>query len=269
MRIRVLAAASAALLTILACNASSAAPTADDTIVPQAVVGGDYSHVWLNQGLGGADVYGGQVGGIVPFTPDFSGQVVGGYHRIDSNGFGADDWNVAGDVAWALPTGRIGVNVGYVTSGLAGIDANVTNYGVYGEYYAAPQVTLGLRGGGVTGSINAPGVGGSRTGGYVGGEAIGYVTPDFAARATVGYVGISSGHQWTAGIHGEYLFSEKTPISGWVGYDYSTIGANGFSISGNTLSIGLKYYLGGGGSLERHQRTGEDDWGPANLDLTH
>src|SRR5690349_551095 len=68
----------------------------DNAIVIQGVAGADYSYTSLNQGLGHANVYGGEVGGIAPFSPDFSGQVSGGYHRIDGHGFGADDWNVAG-----------------------------------------------------------------------------------------------------------------------------------------------------------------------------
>jgi hypothetical protein len=270
MRKYTIAAACAAASTILACGAASADPTPDSTaVVPQAVIGGDYSHVWLNRGLGDANIYGVNLGGITPLGGDFRGQVAGGYHRLDASGGGADEWNVAGTVAMSLPVGRIGANVGYVDAGLSGISGHVTNYGVYGEYYASPAVTLGLRGGGLTASANAFGFGGSRDGGYVGGEGIGYLTPNFAARATIGYVGVAGGHQWTAGVHGEYLLSEKTPLSAWVGYDYANLGGNGFSVRGNTLSVGLKFYLGGGGSLEQHQRTGEDDWGPANLDLTH
>jgi hypothetical protein len=272
MRNLLIVAASAVALAMSA-GLASADPTpasGDTVVVPQAVVGGDYGYTGFNQGLGHANTYGADVGGIMPFSTDFSGQLTGGYHRIDGSGAGADDWNVAGTVSWDTTMGRVGANVGYTNAGLSGLNANVTNYGVYGEYYAGQQFTVGLRGGGVSGSASAFGVGsGSSTGGYGGGEAVAYLMPDFAARATVGYVGISDGHQWTAGIHGEYLFSEKTPLSGWVGYDYSSIGAQGFEVHGNTVSIGLKYYFGGGGSLEQHQRTGEDDWGPSTLDLTH
>src|SRR5579864_1703816 len=255
--------------------AANAAPTgvpagSDNAVVPQAVAGADYSYTSLNQGLGNANIYGGELGGIVPFSNQFSGQVAGGYHRIDSHGSGANDWNIAGTLSWDAQAGRVGVNVGYTSASVVGASAHVTNYGVYGEYYA-DQYTLGVRGGGATISANAFGFGtGDQTGGYVGGEAVGYLMPDFAARATVGYVGINRGHQWTAGVRGEYLFSETTPISAWLGYDYASIGASGFgSVNGNTFSVGLKYYLGGSGSLEHHQRTGEDDWGPAALDLTH
>lgn len=270
MRTHLIAAASAAVLSLAAVAAASAQPASpDNAVVPQGVIGGDYSYVGLNDGLGNANVYGGELGGITPITSDFSGQVTGGYHRIDSHGFGANDWNVAGTVAWSQPWGRLGANVGYTNDSLAGASANITNYGVYGEYFA-DRFTLGLRGGGATGSASAFGFGtGSQTGGYGGAEAIGYLMPDLAVKGTVGYVGIDSGHQWTAGVRGEYLFSRDTPIAGWLGYDYSDIGGDGFSVHSNTFSVGLKYYFGGSGSLEHHQRTGVDDWGPSQLDLTH
>src|SRR6185312_4649950 len=251
------------LMAAASAAAQPAPPEGDNAVVPQAVIGGDYSYVGLNDGLGHANVYGVELGGITPLTSDFSGQVTGGYHRIDASGFGGNDWNVAGTVAWSRPWGRLGANVAYTNDSLDGLGGEITNYGVYGEYFA-DRFTLGARGGGATGSAHAFGFGtGSQTGGYGGAEAIGYVTPDLAVRGTVGYVGIDSGHQWTAGVHGEYLFSRDTPVSGWVGYDYADIGGDGFSVHGNTFSVGLKYYLGAGGSLQRHQRTGVDDWGPS------
>ena len=264
-----MAAAGAAALALVGASASAqpAPPPSDNAVVPQAVIGGDYSYLDVGNGFGHANVYGGELGGAMPITGDFSGQLTGGYHRIDASGFGADDWNVAGAAAWSPPWGRLGANVGYSKTSVLGASASVTNYGVYGEYFA-DQFTVGLRGGGATISARALGLGGSTTGGYGGGEAIGYVMPDLAVKGTVGYVGINGGHQWTAGVHGEYLISEATPISGWVGYDYDQLGAGGFgSVRANTFSVGLKYYFGGGGSLQHHQRTGVDDWGPSQLDL--
>jgi hypothetical protein len=270
LRTQFLAAASAAVLVFVGATAAfaqPAAPSPDNTVVMQGVVGGDYSYVGLNDGLGHANVYGVDLGGIVPLNPEFSAQVTGGYHRVDASGFGGNDWDVAGTVAWSQPWGRLGANVGYTNDSLAGVGGELTNYGVYGEYFA-DRFTVGARGGGATGSANAFGFGtGSRTGGYVGGEAIGYATPDLAVRGTVGWVGIDSLHQWTAGVRGEYLFSQATPISGWIGYDHADLDADGFSVRGDTFSVGVKYYFGGGGSLQHHQRTGVDDWGPSQLDL--
>lgn len=274
MRISSFAAASAAAVALFgggSALADTPSAASDTAVVAQGVIGGDYSYTGFNQGLGHANTYGGELGGIVPFGSDFSGQVTGGYHRIDASGFGANDWNVAGTVSWDPAWGRLGANVGYTNASVSGAHVNATNYGAYLEYYAGDRATLGLRGGGATVSASAFGMGsGSETGGYVGGQLLGYLTPDLALRGTVGYVGISGGHQTTAGVHGEWLVSESTPISAWVGYDYADFGGGGGSdVTGNTISVGLKYYFGGSGSLQHHQRTGEDDWGPAPVDLTH
>jgi hypothetical protein len=269
MRHQLIAAASAVALATFAGAAMAdppAQPPGDDTAVAaQGVVGADYSHLWI--GGGNANIYGGELSGILPVTGDFAGQVSGAYHRVEATGGGLNDWNVAGTLAWTSHQGRIGANVGYDGLSASGLGLSATNYGVYGEYYAGDQFTLGLRGGGATVSGGAFGFSAHRTGGYVGGEAIGYFMPDLAVRGTVGYFGIAGGHETTVGVHGEYLFSETFPISAWVGYDYANLGGGG-SISGNTLSVGLKYYFGGSGSLERHQRTGVDDWGPQVVDIT-
>jgi hypothetical protein len=272
LRTQFLVAAASAAFFVFAGAASAdpaAATTPDNAVVPQGVVGADYSYLGLNDHLGNANVYGAELGGVVPLEPNspFSLQVTGAYHRVDSHDLGGNDWNVGGAFAWSQPWGRVGANLGYTNDSLAGVGGEITNYGVYGEYFA-DRFTVGARGGGATGSANAFGFStGSQTGGYVGGEAIGYAMPDLAVRGTIGWVGIDQLHQFTAGVHGEYLFSQTTPISGWVGYDYADLGADGFSIHGNTFSVGLKYYFGGGGSLQHRQRTGVDDWGPSQIDI--
>jgi hypothetical protein len=273
LRTQFFAAASAAVFAFACVTTASAQPASppspDNAVVPQAVLGADYSYVGLNDGLGNANVYGADLGGIVPLTPGspFSVQVTGAYHRVDSHDLGGNDWNVGGAFAWSQPWGRVGANLGYTNDSFAGVGGEVTNYGVYGEYFG-DRFTVGARGGGATGSAHAFGLStGSSTGGYVGGEAIGYAMPNLAVRGTVGYVGIDAVHQLTAGVHGEYLFSETTPLSGWVGYDYADLGADGFSVHGNTFSVGLKYYFGGGGGLQHRQRTGVDDWGPSQIDF--
>ena len=168
--------------------------------------------------------------------------------------------------------GRVGLNVAYTSDSTHGVNASVINYGVFGEYYANDQFTLGLRGGGATLSGSTGGFGGvfgsgSTTGGYVGGEVVGYATPDFSVLGHVEYIGVKQGSQTSAGARAEYLFSESLPISGWVGYDYATLSGGGASVSSNTFRVGLRYYIGGGGSLVQHDRSGVDGWGPSALNL--
>jgi hypothetical protein len=271
-------AACAAALAAFACGAAIADPTsapapAAYAVVPQAVVGADYSYLSLNHG-GSANSFGGEAGGIMPFGGGFSGQIVGAYHSLDlSHGGGTlNNYNVGGDVAWSNDTGRIGVNVAYTGDNIRGANLDVTNYGVFGEYYAGDQFSLGLRGGGATVSASSGGFGGvfgrgSTNGGYVGGEVVAYATPDFDVQGHVNYIGVSRGDQTTVGAQAEYLLSQSLPLSGWVGYDYATLSGSGFRENSNTFSIGLRYYFGGNGSLVQRQRSGVDGWGPAAMNV--
>src|SRR5271155_1235966 len=68
-------------------------------VVPQAVIGGDYSYLSANGGS--ANIGGGEAAGIIPFGGGFSGQIGGAYHSVNFNGGGSyGDWNAGGAVAW-------------------------------------------------------------------------------------------------------------------------------------------------------------------------
>src|SRR5580692_4677698 len=148
-------AAAAAAVTIFACGtaladpAPAAAPAeAGYPVLPQAVVGGDYSYLSANHG-GQVNDFGGEAGGIIPFGDNFSGQVLGAYHNLSENHGGGsfNNYQVGGDLAWNWDMGRIGANVAYDSDTGHGVTGNITNYGVFGEYYASDQFTVGLRGG--------------------------------------------------------------------------------------------------------------------------
>jgi len=108
---------------------------------------------------------------------------------------------------------------------------------------------------------------GSTSGGYAGGEVVAYATPDFDLQGHVDYVGVNRGDQTTLGARAEYLISHSVPLSAWVGYDYATLRGGGLSENANTLSVGLRYYFGGGGTLVQRQRSGVDGWGPSPVDV--
>ncbi|HLI67323.1 MAG TPA: hypothetical protein VKU90_13255, partial [Caulobacteraceae bacterium] len=64
--------------------------------------------------------------------------------------------------------------------------------------------------------------------------------------------------------------SQTTPISVWVGYDYTNLHVGGGfgSITGNAVSVGLKYYFGGmPAPLVDRQRSGVDDFGVRTLNF--
>lgn len=270
MRNQLIGAASAAAIGFFAFGPAFAAPAAapsDATVVPQGVISADYNYVGAEHG-GYANVGGGELAGIMPLGADFSGQLIGGYQNYSFGGGNVNDWNIAGTASWDNQRGRLGVNVGYTGLNGFGADVDVTNYGAYGEYYASDRVTAGLRAGGVTASANALGFGGGgSTGGYVGGQLIGYLTPDFDLQGHAGYVGLDGGEQTNVGVQAEYLFSETMPVSGFVGYDYTHFGDDGLGVDENIFSVGLKFYVGGGGPLVARQRSGVDSWAGSALDL--
>jgi hypothetical protein len=278
MRNHLFVAACAAAVSLLGVGVAVAdpapAPATSYAIVPQAVIGGDYSYISANHG-GAANDFGGEAGGILPFGGGFSGQVEGAYHNLSENhgGGSADVYDVGGALAWSNDMGRIGANVAYSNVSSGGVNGSVTNYGVFGEYYAGDQFTIGLRGGGASlqgsGTFGGLGGSGSTTGGYVGAELVGYATPDFDVQGHVEYDGIKQGSQTRVGVMAEWLFSEEIPISGTVGYDYTTLSGGGASESTNTVSVGLHYYIGGNGSLVQRHRSGVDGFGAAPVQLIY
>lgn len=254
------------LLTSAACAAAlgvfgfSTANAAAPAPVPQATVAFNYSYVDLGSGIGHVNDLGGAVAGVLPLgTSHFSMQIDGAYNNLSQSGFSISDWSVDGALSWRGSRGRVGANVGYDTASVPGFgNFSTTTYGAYGEWYAADRITVGVKGGGVT--LNA--FGGSATGGYAGGQLVGYAMPDLALSAKVDYSGFSNGHIVSGGVKAEYLVSQSFPVSVFAGYTYSELNSFG-SVRSNTFSVGAKYHFGAkGASLLDRQRDGVDDWGP-------
>jgi hypothetical protein len=224
---------------------------------------GQYSNISAGSGGGSANVWGGEGSGA--FDLGWSGlkvQVDGGYQGVSFSGSGSvDDWNVDGAFYWQGHQGRIGGTVGY--NGFSGSGAgtfNVTNYGGFAEWYAAPMFTVGVKGGGASAS---DGGFGSGTATYVGGEAVFYAFPNLALNGNVDYfsAGNAGGNITSYGGTAEWLFSESVPVSVYGGYTYSDFSGGGGHLS--TWTVGLKFYLNGNGAstLADRQRTGNANWG--------
>ena len=123
--------------------------------------------------------------------------------------------------------------------------------------YAGDRLTLGLKGGGLSGS--------NVSSTYGGGEIVGYATPNVAISGTID--GLTTNHVNFAsyGLRGEILPAPATPISLFGGYTYQTIGPIHF----NVYSLGLKIYFGGPKDatlVERH-RSGVETWGASRPNL--
>jgi hypothetical protein len=218
---------------------------------------GDYAHVDVSNNGGSGNEWGGA--GSARFslgTWGLNAQVDGGYHQLSANGSNAtlDDWDVDGSLFWLGSMGRAGASVGYnglnISNG--GGNANLTNYGAFGEWYAAPSFTLGVKGGGASLSNNGG------TADYVGGEAVWYVMPDVDVNGTIDYVSLSGLHLTNYSANAEWLVSESTPIAIYGGYTRSELSGGG----ANTWLIGVKFYTNSNGSstLVDRQRSGNVDW---------
>src|SRR5262249_24619865 len=152
-----------------------------------------------------------------------------------------------------------------------------TNGGVFGEWYIG-NFTIHGKGGWLWG-------GGTPNGGrgnYLGGAVTGYFVPNFAITAAGAWAGLITGatQGWpcfgqTCGrrdvkhtdysIQAEFLVSQAFPVSVYGGYTFTDAGISAnlnnpllasedFNV--NTFYIGLRYYLGGTGTLMENHRNG-------------
>jgi hypothetical protein len=220
------------------------------------VLSGGYANLSGNGG-GSINSWGGSGSGMFGFGSNFAGQIDAGYHNYSASGGGTvDDWNIDGSVFWRGTQGRVGAVVGYNSVSGSGTSGHVTNYGAFGEWFAGSMFTLGVKGGGFSG-------GGSGGSDYLGAAATVYAMPDLAFTGGYDYdsFGHGGGNANTWSIQGEWLVSERTPISVYAGYDSTSISGGGGSI--NTWIVGLKIYTDpeGPAPLVERQRSGAEQWG--------
>jgi hypothetical protein len=218
---------------------------------PSGTIGVGYNYTTGSSGSGHIDDW--NINGSIaaPITSNISLQGDASYDGFsETGGTSFHTTQVSGSGFWQGAKGRLGLTAGYNEFGISGGSFHFENYGAFGEFYASDRVTLGLKGGSLTGSgLNAT---------YIGGEIVGYATPNLALSGTFDYAGVSGSHINTYGAKAEYLVSETTPISVTGGYTYTDVGG-GFHL--NTWMIGAKFYFGGKGSLVDHQRSGAETWG--------
>jgi hypothetical protein len=169
------------------------------------------------------------------------------YH--DATGGGGNLWSFGGNLFWQGMDTRINANVTYhdLDGGL-----NFTNYGVGAEWFAGNSFTLAARGGALAGD--------NTSGGYVGGHATWYFTPDLNLNGGVDYTDLGHSANFTSEDIGlEWLFSHSFPVSVYGGYQHvdfpSAIG--GSHGAGNIWFVGIRLYADGTrGDLVDRQRGG-------------
>ncbi|MBS0471781.1 MAG: hypothetical protein JSR60_11965 [Proteobacteria bacterium] len=207
-----------------------------------AGINANLSGSYANLSNGGGDVW--NIDGAVNtgFGGGWGAELTGGYHNVSSGS--ADLGNFGGAVFWGDDMVRLAASVNYMDLSVF----HLTSYGVAGEWYAMPNLTVSLRGGGASGQFGIDG-------GYVGGQAKWYVTPDIALDGGVDYINLSGfTHVTSETIRGEWLVSETTPVSLFAGYSHADTGAGG---DFDAFFVGIKLYTNDGGStLVDRQRGG-------------
>ncbi len=179
-----------------------------------------------------SDTFGSAWGG------NWGGEITGGYHNLAGS-----VGNGGGAVFWQGSEFRFAVNGNYFSAP----GFHLANYGAGGEWYASPSWTFAVRGGGVSGQSGI-------SGGYVGGDAKFYITPNLSVDGGVDYLSLNSLSLTSESVRAEWLVSQSTPISVFGGYEHTDSG-----IAGNidAFIVGIKIYTNDApGALVDRQRGG-------------
>jgi hypothetical protein len=221
---------------------------------------------WNTFGLGAAIAF------PIDEIAGFNWQLDASYFSSSGDDSSSITWNLGGSLFWAGPGSRFGININYNTLTDYG---SQTNGGLFTEWYFG-NITAQAKGGWLWGGGTAA----SGRGNYLGAGLAGYFMPNFGISAAVTWADLvtSATQGWPCygptcgrrdlthtdfGIEGEFLVSETLPISIYGGYQYTNASiseniSNPYlsddDWNSNTFYIGLRYYMGGMGTLiERHR----------------
>ncbi len=205
----------------------------------RATAGGDTADGWHADGSG---VF--SVGNSIHIEAD------GSYQSLSDSGTDLNTSRISGAAFWQGEQFRAGASIGYTSFDFSGSSFNSTNYGAFGEFFASDRFTIGAHGGWLSISDGGP------DGTYLGGGVTFYAMPNLAIHGGVNAVNLDVlGDSTTWNASAEYLFSETTPISGFLSYSNSDLFGAGTI---DTWSIGIKWYTNGDGAstLVDRQRSG-------------
>ncbi len=177
-------------------------------------------------------------------SSDFSLQGNGDYHYLWASGGGSiNAGSIGGSLVWNQGWGRLAGDVGghFVSS------TTITNYGAGAEWFASPDWTLAIRGGGFSGA---------GSGYYVGGKATYYWDSKLAFSGSIDTLGFSSANVTDFSLNAEYLVWDCTSVS--LGYTYSDVAGT----PANSVGVALKFYFDGPSvsTLADHHRLGTPDY---------
>lgn len=199
-------------------------------------------------------------------NPGIAVQANFGNSGLKLRGQSADLWRYDGAVFWRDGKGAIGVDGGgdSVSSGITSATIGTTpsstgfdliHYGMFGEFYAIPQLTVRMKGGRVDGD---------QSGYYASFGTVWYPLAQIAVNLTGDYIKLDKPAPTVTdvSITAEYMPVREIPATLSIGYTYASLS----QLSGHQdiLMAGLKFYFGGEGrtgSLMDRQRNGPESWG--------
>jgi hypothetical protein len=259
----------------------AAGPAAADTLMGFA---GTADAAYANTSFGGDSGYSNDnmnsfgLGAAIAFPideiPNLNWQLDASYFSSSADQSSSITWNLGGSLFLAYPGSRSGININYQTLTDYG---SATNGGVFTEWYFG-NITAAAKGGWLWGG-GTPAAG---RGNYLGADVGGYFMPNLSIDAAVSWADLvtSATQGWYCygptcgrrdlthtdfGIEAEFLVSETFPVSVFGGYQYSEVKISenvanpnlvADSYNTNTFFIGLRYYMGGAGTLIEHHRNG-------------
>lgn len=215
----------------------------------------DYENMDFYGGGFSANSWGGAAAGVVNVGGAWNIEADGSYHHASASGLDANNWSITGTAFWMDNKGRIGVQAGYdAGEGIATVHA--FNYGVVGEWFALPNLSIAVKGGGLTGSSGVNGY-------YAGLQGKAYIIPNLVFSAAIDYSRFSAFHETDYKLEGEWLVSQSTPISVFAGYSNSDFQGAGTDV--DIWMIGVRLYCNDppGTSLVDRQRSGTLGWAGA------
>ncbi|GAA0584044.1 outer membrane beta-barrel protein [Rhizomicrobium electricum] len=214
--------------------------------------GYDYSDV---RGTGyDAYNFGGQANYAIPGTK-LNVQGLVDYSEVRSQHTPRDTWTSGGALTWRDRNFALGANGDYHAQQVLGTGSNYGTYGVFGEWYAADNLTVRVRGGGISGGYD----GFSKDGGYLGAGVNYYILPQLAAKADLSYATLGGLHWTNVEIGPEYMPFAEVPVSLSAAYTYNNTNYYGRRYYSNGLMVRLTWHLGEGNSLVEYDRNGPLD----------
>lgn len=193
-------------------------------------------------------------------NPGLNVQLDVGGDRLRIEGENSDGWSGALDGFWRDSKGSIGFTAAHgVPEWADGMHSQ--SYGLFGEWYFWPELTLRAKGGWTAINESA----GKHTGGFAGVAAEYYFIPDLGLSLGGDYTSVEGLNMRQSHVAAEYLFFRDFPLSLRASYDYQKFGQTNVS----AYMFRLKYRFGATGALVTLDRSGPTAWTGASPLFMH